>query len=346
MADVSIARAEGAEGKEEEENCPEDFFELVLWAKENGVEMTKCKPSLVGERERGWRGIVATDTIEPNSACVRVPLRCAMTATACSLTEDDARVNARLSKLGLNSVDRLVIQLLREKRRGKDSPYWKYIKQLPDSYACLHHWEGDAAQLLQDEDFVAHHERVRKQILRDFRSLPCLHKPKKKRRRFLSQEGEEQKEEEEEEESSDSFVTLEEYLWARSTVLSRSVYLPQCGNEAGGLCPIGDLFNYYPPSGPQPLLPQPFLDHMMRMRCEREREREEEVEATHKSSSPFKMEREREMKAQQEQESDSDESYQNQFQLEDQEEFEFEGISGDGNFEQSSNTFVFKTGDR
>jgi hypothetical protein len=52
----------------------------------------------------------------------------------------------------------------------------------------------------------------------------------------------------------------------------------------------------------------------------------------------------------QHQESDSGESHQNRFlqplEQRDQQDTTFEGVSGDGSFEQSSNTFVFRTGDR
>eukprot|EP00850_Spirogloea_muscicola_P019947 SM000203S06123 [mRNA] locus=s203:53194:56426:+ [translate_table: standard] len=41
------------------------------------------------------------------------------------------------------------------------------------------------------------------------------------------------------------YLTLSAWLWAASTVLSRTLYVPW--DEAGALCPVGDLFNYEPP---------------------------------------------------------------------------------------------------
>ena len=37
------------------------------------------------------------------------------------------------------------------------------------------------------------------------------------------------------------------WKWARSTVSSRTVFVPF--DDAGALCPVGDLFNYAPPAG-------------------------------------------------------------------------------------------------
>ena len=221
----------------EDEMLDEGLDALWLWASAQGVELLKCKPSLV--EGGGWRGIVATETIQPRSVCVRVPAKCIMKPNKVAESTGD------LPKL--SSIDRLAVQLLVEKGKGAASRYATYIRELPRSYACLHQWNESAARELQDADFVAHHKSLRKDVVDDFQRL------RDAQAHFHFVKASVHRE-------SDETHWLEEYLWARSTILSRSVYLPQEGNEAGGLCPIGDLFNYYPPPGPQPLLPQPFLD--------------------------------------------------------------------------------------
>ena len=261
---------------------PSEFQDLAAWATARGVEIIGCKPSLVSE---GWRGIVATQHLEPNTVIVRIPsdlILCATKASSLSSSSSCCACGGEMeakSPEKVSPIDTLAVQLLREKRRGEASIWFRYVEELPRSYGCLHHWSTEVAAELQCGDFIRQHNSVRSELLKDFENIQKTLKGNN-----------------DDDGSGESLVglTQEEYFWARSTILSRSVYLPQLGNEAGGLCPIGDLFNYWPGPPPAPLLPEPFLDFL---------------DDGGGSGS-------------------------------------FHGISGDGAYEESTDSFVFKTGDR
>ena len=111
-----------------------------------------------------------------------------------------------------------------ERDRGDASPFAAYVRNLPKAYTNLHHWTEDVAAELQCDDFLRHYRSVRSGILRDFFRAVRAPGWRAKRRRASDE---------------DEAYLLEDYLWARSTILSRSVYMPGTG-DVGGLCPLGE----------------------------------------------------------------------------------------------------------
>ncbi|QDZ23282.1 SET domain-containing protein [Chloropicon primus] len=250
--------------------CSDAVRDLLDWARSRGLELKNARAEKV---EEGGRGIVATRDLEPHSEVLRIPLGLIM--------------RSKRKIPGLSSTDVLALALLRERERKDKSPFDLYVRSLPGSYALLCHWSKPVARELQDRSFEQHHADLRDKLLENYKKL-CA---------FGSGEGQTASL------SCPTRFSFDEFLWATSTILSRSVYLPGTGDEAGGLCPIGDLFNYCPPAGPDPTgLPQAFVDHWERvMAGKKKRKRGESA---------------------------------------------FEGVSGSGVYDERTQSFVFKTGER
>ena len=197
---------------------------LVEWASSKmGVSLTNCEPSDDCPPE-GIRGIVATEDLEPGSIVVRVPRRAILTPPSPRASGSGSAECGDEDAGLLSPTNALALRLLRERDRGDASPFAAYVGNLPKAYTNLHHWTEDVAAELQCEDFLRHYRSVRSDVLRDFFRAVRAPGWRAKRRRASD-------------EDEDSL--LEDYLWARSTILSRSVYMPGTG-DVGGLCPLGE----------------------------------------------------------------------------------------------------------
>ncbi|KAG2448798.1 hypothetical protein HYH02_006149 [Chlamydomonas schloesseri] len=212
--------------------------ELLAWCAKHGVEFGGIEAAYVSE---GWRGIVATRALTPGEAVLRVPGRLLMTSRsaradphlaaalarlAASPDPDDAAAAAALTPHQL-----LATHLLHEVSKGPDSFWYPYLKQLPRSYTSPAHFSADdvaALQLQLAQDVAAAAvERAKQEWRGALPLLQALGLPKR-------------------------FTLLRSWLWAASTLHSRTMYLPWC--PAGALTPFGDLHNYAPP--PPPYVPQ------------------------------------------------------------------------------------------
>ncbi|WZN60056.1 SET domain-containing protein [Chloropicon roscoffensis] len=250
---------------------PAGFAGLLAWATRRGLILRSCVPS--EEVEEGGRGIVATERVPPNTALCEIPERLILTARRSSV-----------KRLGLSSLDVLAVELLIQRKRGDTNPY---LSSLPTTYTNLHHWSARAAAELQCQDFIKHHGRLRDQALQDWKAVT-----ETGGRAWCN-------------------CNFEDYLWARSTILSRSVYIPGPGNEAGGLVPVGDMFNYAPPAGPDPPLPPCFLDYYLRDEAEAKVDGQEAKRRKRGSESTY-----------------------------------FAGVSGSGAYDEKSGCFIFRSGQR
>ncbi|GLC41210.1 hypothetical protein PLESTB_001526700 [Pleodorina starrii] len=219
--------------------------ELTSWCNRNGIEFNGIVAEYVSE---GWRGIVATKDLQPGEVVLRVPERLLMTTRsaardpqlAASMQRHQARTapaagsgaaGAAVGSCGLSPFQALACHLLLEVSRGPDSFWWPYLKQLPRSYTSLANFGPDDAAALQlqhaRDAAVAAADRAREEWRG---ALPVLHElglPKR-------------------------FTSFRAWLWAASSLHSRTMYLPWC--PAGALTPYGDLHNYQPP--PAPYTPQ------------------------------------------------------------------------------------------
>jgi len=192
------------------------------WATAEGVEAVSCAPALFRE---GWRGVAATGDVAPGDVVLRVPGSLLMSARSAARDPDLA---AALETHGgaLSPAERLSCHLLHESSKGARSRWSAYVKQLPRRYNLLASWTDTEIEALQAPEAIAVAERAAKDMCASHeRALPTL--------KHLG--------------LPLPFRSARAWKWARSTVSSRTVFVPF--DDAGALCPVGDLFNYAPPAG-------------------------------------------------------------------------------------------------
>jgi histone-lysine N-methyltransferase SETD3 len=190
------------------------------WATAEGVEAVSCAPALFRE---GWRGVAATGDVAPGDVVLRVPGSLLMSARSAALDPDLA---AALETHGgaLTPAERLSCHLLHEASKGAHSRWRAYVRQLPRRYNLLASWTAGEIEALQAPDAIAVAERAKAEMrashIKALTVLKHLGLPP-------------------------PFQTANAWTWARCTVSSRTVFVPF--DDAGALCPVGDLFNYAPP---------------------------------------------------------------------------------------------------
>ena len=192
------------------------------WATAEGVEAVSCAPALFRE---GWRGVAATGDVAPGDVVLRVPGSLLMSARSAARDPDLA---AALETHGgaLSPAERLSCHLLHESSKGARSRWSAYVKQLPRRYNLLASWTDTEIEALQAPEAIAVAERAATDMCASHeRALPTL--------KHLG--------------LPLPFRSARAWKWARSTVSSRTVFVPF--DDAGALCPVGDLFNYAPPAG-------------------------------------------------------------------------------------------------
>ena len=192
------------------------------WAMAEGVEAVSCAPALFRE---GWRGVAATGDVAPGDVVLRVPGSLLMSARSAARDLDLA---AALETHGgaLSPAERLSCHLLHEASKGARSRWRAYIHQLPRAYNLLASWTSAEIAALQAPEAIAVAERAAADMRASHaRALPAL--------AHLS--------------LPPPFRADRAWTWARCTVSSRTVFVPF--DDAGALCPVGDLFNYAPPPG-------------------------------------------------------------------------------------------------
>jgi SET domain len=175
----------------------------------------------------GLRGIRATSDIEPDEIVLTVPRSTLFTTELLrhvpNLNANTASQVARTTLLG--------VLLLHELSKGTASTWWSYLNSMPRTYTTLMYFSPTDIQQLQVSyavrTAVAAVETANKQWSTE--ALPLLkqlnHKPK--------------------------WCSRRAWLWAASTISSRTMYLPWC--QAGALTPFGDLHNHCPPPPPYTL---------------------------------------------------------------------------------------------
>ena len=192
------------------------------WATAEGVEAVSCAPALFRE---GWRGVAATGDVAPGDVVLRVPGSLLMSARSAARDPDLA---AALETHGgaLSPAERLSCHLLHESSKGARSRWSAYVKQLPRRYNLLASWTDTEIEALQAPEAIAVAERAATDMCASHeRALPTL--------KHLG--------------LPLPFRSARAWKWARGTVSSRTVFVPF--DDAGALCPVGDLFNYAPPAG-------------------------------------------------------------------------------------------------
>eukprot|EP00850_Spirogloea_muscicola_P011627 SM000073S21403 [mRNA] locus=s73:33855:36542:- [translate_table: standard] len=130
--------------------------------------------------------------------------------------------------IGLRVRQVLVVHLLHELSKGRRSAWAPYLVTLPLAHTTLCTFSPADAAALQVPWAVDTAAAAAASARRDWLAAqPVLQVA------IGAQQG------------ARKYLTLGAWLWAASTVLSRTLFVPW--NEAGALCPVGDLFNYEPP---------------------------------------------------------------------------------------------------
>ncbi|KAA8530720.1 hypothetical protein F0562_005346 [Nyssa sinensis] len=124
----------------------------------------------------------------------------------------------------LSSNQILIVSLLNEVGKGKSSCWYPYLMHLPHSYETLSTFGQFETQALQVDDAIWTAEKAALKAELDWKAAIALMEELKFKPQLL---------------------TLKAWLWASATISSRTLHIPW--DNAGCLCPVGDLFNYAAP---------------------------------------------------------------------------------------------------
>uniref|UniRef100_A0A7N0VET0 Rubisco LSMT substrate-binding domain-containing protein n=2 Tax=Kalanchoe fedtschenkoi TaxID=63787 RepID=A0A7N0VET0_KALFE len=130
----------------------------------------------------------------------------------------------------LTSTQILAVCLLWELGKKMSSHWYPYLNHLPRCYYTLSTFPQFQIQMLQVDDAIWAAERASAEAESDWKGALTLMEVIKLKPRLR---------------------TLGAWLWASATISSRTLHIPW--DEAGCLCPVGDLFNYAAP-GDEPKL--------------------------------------------------------------------------------------------
>ncbi|KAF7135514.1 hypothetical protein RHSIM_Rhsim08G0021900 [Rhododendron simsii] len=216
---------------EEEER--ENLESFLKWASELEISDSNQPPessSCLGQSlcvsffpDAGGRGLAAARDLRKGELILRVPKSALMTRE--SLMRDE-----KLSVATLRLVPRRVevhiftVCLLYEMNKRKSSWWYPYLMELPRSYntlACSGHFEIEA---LQVDDAIWAAEKATSKAEFSWIEAISLMKELNLKSRTL---------------------TFRAWVWASATISSRTLHIPW--DDAGCLCPVGDLFNYAAP---------------------------------------------------------------------------------------------------
>ncbi|KAK3124973.1 hypothetical protein QOZ80_7BG0598020 [Eleusine coracana subsp. coracana] len=174
--------------------------------------------------DAGGRGLAAARDLRRGELVLRVP-RAAM-LTSDRVMADDPRVAAcvRAYRSRLSPVQILILCLLAEVGKGKSSVWYPYLSQLPSYYTLLCTFNDFEVEALQVDDAIWLAQKAIHAIKSDWEEAT---QPMKE----LGFKPE--------------LIMFKSCLWAFATVSSRTLHI--AWDDAGCLCPIGDLFNYAAP---------------------------------------------------------------------------------------------------
>lgn len=225
------------EGDGEEEGGVES---LLKWACELGVSdsfppKTAAQPrtaSCLGRTlsvsdfpEAGGRGLGAVRDVRKGEMVLKVPRSCLLT-TERLLMDDQCLCAAVKNRRSLSATQTLTVCLLYEVGKGEKSWWYPYLKNLPRSYSTLPTFRQFAVQAFQVDDAIWAAKKARWKAEAEWKEAHALMEELKFKPRLL---------------------TFNSWLWASATISSRTLHVPW--DEAGCLCPVGDLFNYAAPGG-------------------------------------------------------------------------------------------------
>ncbi|CAN6205326.1 unnamed protein product [Urochloa humidicola] len=174
--------------------------------------------------DAGGRGLAAARDLRRGELVLRVPRAALLTSDR--VMADDPRAAACLSAhlSRLSSVQILIVCLLAEVGKGRNSIWYTYLSQLPSYYTVLAAFNDFEVEALQVDDAIWVAQKANSAIKSDWEDATPLMKELNFKPKLLM---------------------FKSWLWAFATVSSRTLHI--AWDEAGCLCPVGDLFNYAAP---------------------------------------------------------------------------------------------------
>ncbi|KAJ6792180.1 protein SET DOMAIN GROUP 40 [Iris pallida] len=221
----------GMAGGEEEE-----MESLLQWAATIGISdsptASSSASSCLGHSlsistfpNNGGRGMAAARELRRGEPVLRVP-RAAILTTDSVVAADERIASCVRKHSHLSSTKILTVCLLAEVGKGRSSGWYPYLVHLPRSYNTLANFTQSEIQALQVEDAIWVSEKAVQKSKSDWKMAIVLMQ---------------------EMELKPQLLTFKAWLWASATLSSRTLHVPW--DDAGCLCPIGDLFNYAAPEG-------------------------------------------------------------------------------------------------
>ncbi|KAJ7960029.1 Protein SET DOMAIN GROUP 40 [Quillaja saponaria] len=213
----------------------EDQQSFLKWAGELGVSDSTSTDQLqdplscLGHSlcvshfpQAGGRGLCAVRDLRKGELILRVPKSALLTSQS---VMNDKKLSVAVNKHpSLSSTQILTVCLLYEMGKGKKSKWHPYLIHLPRTYDILATFGEFEKQALQVDDarWVTENAVLKAQL--NWKEANALIEDLKLKPQFL---------------------TFRAWLWATATISSRTLHIPW--DEAGCLCPVGDLFNYAAP---------------------------------------------------------------------------------------------------
>ncbi|XP_004145844.1 protein SET DOMAIN GROUP 40 isoform X4 [Cucumis sativus] len=208
---------------------------LLRWAADHGISDSVDQPtshSCLGHSlcvsffpDTGGRGLAAVRQLKKGELVLRAPKSILLTTQSLSL--EDEKLDMALKRYpSLSSTQKLTFCLLYEISKGPSSWWFPYLKHLPQSYDILATFGEFEKQALQVDYAIWATEKAALKSRTDWRGVEGLMQ---------------------ESNIKSQLQTFKAWLWASATISSRTLYVPW--DEAGCLCPVGDLFNYAAPEG-------------------------------------------------------------------------------------------------
>ncbi|KAK7385653.1 hypothetical protein VNO78_31416 [Psophocarpus tetragonolobus] len=170
----------------------------------------------------GGRGLGAVRDIKKGEAVLRVPKSALITRE--SVMEDKMLCVAVSRHASLSSVQILVVCLLYEMGKGKTSRWHPYLMNLPHTYDILAMFGEFEKRALQVDEAIWGTEKATLKAKSEWKEAHALMEDLMFKPQFLK---------------------FKAWVWAAATISSRTLHIPW--DEAGCLCPVGDLFNYDAP---------------------------------------------------------------------------------------------------
>ncbi|KAK7276174.1 hypothetical protein RIF29_17309 [Crotalaria pallida] len=170
----------------------------------------------------GGRGLGAVRDLRKGEMILRVPKSALMTRDS---VREDKNICFFLNKhSSLTPTQMLTVCLLYEMGKGKTSRWHPYLMHLPRSYDILAMFGEFEKHALQVDEAVWVTEKAVLKAKSEWKEAHALM---------------------EELQLKPQFLKFKAWVWATATISSRTLHIPW--DEAGCLCPVGDLFNYDAP---------------------------------------------------------------------------------------------------